>query len=268
MSPAEIQPITMLAVIATFFFGHFLLIGGGAYLVFWVFGRELFAHRRVQLRPRPAQPARELRYSTLSIGIFALASWGTWLLSGLGVGALYYDIDDYGIGYFVFSIAMLALIHDTYYYFAHRFMHHPKVFRHVHKLHHRFSNPTPFASYAFHPYEAIIEIAWLGPVALLLPIHPSAFAIYVVILTTLNVISHLGYEFYRPSVGKWFITSTHHNMHHSGSRGHFMLYFNFWDRLLGTNSVDYAARLREIAARPPAREPLPLFPPLPITSLN
>ena len=101
----------------------------------------------------------------------------------------------------------------------------------------------------FIPLEAVVEVAWVAPVALLLPIHPGAFAIYIVILTVLNVISHLGYEFYPPWIARWFITSTHHNMHHTNARGHFMLYFNIWDRLMGTNEADYEDEIEKISAR-------------------
>ncbi|MDZ7825126.1 MAG: sterol desaturase family protein [Gammaproteobacteria bacterium] len=171
------------------------------------------------------------------------------MVDRLGFTAVYWDPAEYGWGWFVASIGVMALIHDSYYYWAHRLMHHPKVFRHVHKLHHGFHNPTPYASYAFHPWEAIIEVAWVAPVALLMPVHPAAFACYVVFLTVLNVISHLGYEFYPSRVAKWFITSTHHNMHHTRARGHFMLYFNIWDRIMGTNEHDYVEAVEQINQR-------------------
>ena len=243
----------LLVTVLTFFFGHFLVLAGLAYGVVWWQCSELFGHRRIQLRPRQARPWTELQHSTISILIFALLLCGLWAVSEAGFTRVYFVFAEHGVVYFVFSIVAMAVVHDTYYYFAHRFMHHPKVFRHVHKVHHSFSNPTPFASYAFHPLEALIEVAWIGPLVLIMPIHPAAFAIYVVILTIFNVISHLGYEFYRPGVAKWFITSTHHNMHHAGSKGHYMLYFNLWDRLLGSNAVDYEARIREINARPAAQ---------------
>ena len=240
----------LVASVLVFFFGHFLLIAGFAYAVVWWQGSEVFGHRRIQQRPRRARPWLELQHSTTSILIFTLLLCGLWIVSEAGFTRVYFTVAEHGTAYFVFSIVVMAVVHDTYYYFAHRFMHHPKVFRYVHKVHHSFSNPTPFASYAFHPLEALIEVAWVGPLMLIMPIHPAAFAIYVVILTVFNVISHLGYEFYRPTVARWFITSTHHNMHHAGSKGHYMLYFNLWDRLLATNTVDYEARVREITARP------------------
>ena len=63
------------------------------------------------------------------------------------------------------------------------------------------------------------------------------------------MISHLGYEFYPSWIARWFITSTHHNMHHTNARGHFMLYFNIWDRLMGTNEARYEGEIEKINAR-------------------
>lgn len=245
-----LQLLDVSLIVFVLFFGHFLLIASLFYGATWVLGRERFSARRIQQRAlRAARPLRELMFSTLSIGIFTVLLSMMWLFDQYGWTAIYWDVAEHGWGWFFLSIVVMALIHDSYYYWAHRFMHHPKVFRHVHKVHHGFHNPTPYASYAFHPWEAIVEVAWVAPVALLLPIHPGAFACYIVFLTVLNVISHLGYEFYPSWIARWFITSTHHNMHHTRGRGHFMLYFNIWDRLMGTNERDYVTAIDEINER-------------------
>lgn len=133
-----------------------------------------------------------------------------------------------------------------------RWMHSKLLFRHVHRVHHDFSNPTPFASYAFHPLEGLIEIAVIGAMLLLLPIHPYALGVYFFVLTVLNVVSHLGVEFYPSWVSAWFITATHHNIHHSRFKNHYMLYFDLWDRLMGTNFKDYREICRRLAAAKPA----------------
>ncbi len=244
------EAMGVLGVVFALFLGHFLLIAGAFYGGFWFWGRERLAARRIQQQPlRAARPLRELLYSVLSIALFSVMLLGLWVLDRFDLTAIYWKVSEYGWIWFLASIAIMALVHDSYYYWAHRFMHHPRVFRRVHKLHHGFHNPTPFASYAFHPLEAIIEVAWILPLALLMPIHPGALACYVVLLTVLNVISHLGYETYPAWVARWFITSTHHNLHHTRGRGHFMLYFNIWDRLMGTNAHDYEALVEEINLR-------------------
>ncbi|MEE4359980.1 MAG: sterol desaturase family protein [Pseudomonadales bacterium] len=250
MNFSPMQLVDVALIVFALFYGHFLLIATGAYAAVWMAGRRRFAPHRIQQQPlRAAQPRRELAWSTLSIVIFTALLTSLWFLDQLGWTAIYWDVGTYGVPWFVGQIVVMALVHDSYYYWAHRFMHHPALFRRVHKLHHGFHNPTPFASYAFHPWEALIEVAWIAPLALVMPIHPGALACYVVLLTVLNVISHLGHEFYPSSVARWFITSTHHNLHHTRARGHFMLYFNVWDRLMGTNQHDYVAAIEEINAR-------------------
>lgn len=252
------------ALIFAFFWGQFVLAASVPYLVIWVWGRERFFHRRIQREPRrQAQPGREFALSSLSLLVFTgLLTMVLWFAS-LGFTRAYFEVDTFGWGYWWMSVLAMALVHDTYYYWAHRWMHRPRVFRHVHKLHHRFADPTPYAAYAFHPLEAVVEVAWFLPLAFIMPMHPGAVALYIVILTVLNVISHLGYEFYPVRVARYFITSTHHNLHHSRARGHFMLYFNIWDRLMGTNHSDYEDVMAKTVSSPPCGAGTPAWRALP-----
>jgi sterol desaturase/sphingolipid hydroxylase (fatty acid hydroxylase superfamily) len=38
-------------------------------------------------------------------------------------------------------------------------------------------------------------------------------------------------------------------MHHESMRGNFGLYFNFWDRIMGTNHPGYEQRFAEVTGR-------------------
>jgi sterol desaturase/sphingolipid hydroxylase (fatty acid hydroxylase superfamily) len=70
------------------------------------------------------------------------------------------------------------------------------------------------------------------------------------------VIGHAGYEYNRRRfIDTWFLrtfinTPTAHAMHHEKIRGNYGLYFNFWDRLMGTNHEEYERRFREVTSRP------------------
>ena len=46
-------------------------------------------------------------------------------------------------------------------------------------------------------------------------------------------------------------TPTNHIMHHEHFRGNYGLYFNVWDRLMGTNHERYEERFREVTSRRP-----------------
>ena len=65
-----------------------------------------------------------------------------------------------------------------------------------------------------------------------------------------NVLGHCGYElfprwFVRSWLGRILNTATHHAQHHETNRANFSLYFNYWDRLLGTNHQRYEERFAE-----------------------
>jgi sterol desaturase/sphingolipid hydroxylase (fatty acid hydroxylase superfamily) len=69
--------------------------------------------------------------------------------------------------------------------------------------------------------------------------HLGAVIAFSFVAIGMNVLGHLGFEFYPAwfashPVFKWLNTSTHHNHHHKISRGNYALYFTFWDKVMGT----------------------------------
>ncbi len=91
-------------------------------------------------------------------------------------------------------------------------------------------------------------------VAVLIPIHPLAMGLFTLWQIVFNVAGHTGYEFNPRGLmdSRWrFLvnTPTNHVMHHEKMRGNFGLYFNFWDRLMGTNHPGYEDRFREVTGR-------------------
>jgi sterol desaturase/sphingolipid hydroxylase (fatty acid hydroxylase superfamily) len=159
-----------------------------------------------------------------------------------------------GIPYLLFSIVALILVHDTYFYWAHRTMHHKKIYRFVHRVHHDSTNPTPFAAFSFHPLEAIIEVGILPILVFILPLHPIAILVWLLFMTFMNVLGHLGFEIF-PSgfttnpLTKLSNTSVHHNMHHKYVNYNFGLYFNFWDKWMGTNHPNYHQEFESVASK-------------------
>jgi len=76
-----------------------------------------------------------------------------------------------------------------------------------------------------------------------------------------NVLGHCGYEmfprwFVRSPLGWLLNTATHHAQHHETNRANFSLYFNCWDRLLGTNHQRYEERFAEATGQSRPNSPL------------
>lgn len=234
---------------------RYLFFAGFAYLLFYVWNKKSFYRFKIQLRfPKRENISTEIKYSFISIFIFSLLIAGTVLLSRFGYTRIYKNFSQHSVWYFIASIFIAILIHDTYFYWTHRLMHWKKIFPYVHRIHHLSHNPTPLAAYSFHPAEAIIEAGIIPVMAFVIPIHPAALGIFSLYSILMNIMGHLGYELFPAKFAnshwiKWHNSSTHHNMHHHYSKCNYGLYFSIWDRMMGTLHKQYESTFKNIARR-------------------
>ncbi|MBK7149409.1 MAG: sterol desaturase family protein [Bacteroidetes bacterium] len=234
---------------------RYLVFAGFLYLVFYVWKRRDFVKYKIQQKfPDNPHILREIKYSFLSLSVFSFVSLVLFTFRRMGYTKVYTDFNDHSVAYFIFSVVAFILIHDTYFYFAHRFMHWRKIYPYVHRIHHMSTNPTPWAAFAFHPLEALTEVAIVPILVFLMPLHPYAILLWVLYQTGMNVLGHLGFELFKSgfttgTISKWHNTSTHHNMHHKLVNCNYGLYFNFWDRVLGTNHKDYEREFEQVKHR-------------------
>ena len=224
---------------------RYLVLAGIAFAV-WYSGGE---RRKLQpAMPRGGQIRREIAYSIAAVLIFGVFNGA---IFGYGIGTqLYWDIGRYGWTYFWLSIPLMVLLHDAYFYWTHRLLHARALFRVAHGVHHLSRNPTPWTSYAFHPYESIVEALGVVLIMMIMPSHPMAILIFQTYSTVINVYGHLGYELYPRDwpqhwLGRWLNTSVAHNAHHDKARHNYGFYFLFWDRWMGTLDPEYDAHYRE-----------------------
>jgi len=218
-------------------------------LVFWlfhIFWARWSAPRKVQPGKQfgRAQISREVKYSISTMVVFAFMDVLIAYLNETGVSQIYFELSLYGWFYLPVSFIAALLVHDAYFYWMHRFMHWGPVYERVHKIHHLSTNPSPWAAFAFHPLEAVLEFGVILVLVLLLPLHVGVLFAFVLWMMLMNVIGHLSVEIYplrlvRHPIGKMLVTATHHNMHHRTYRFNYGLYFQFWDRVLGTNHPAY-----------------------------
>ncbi len=233
---------------------RYIVFAGLAYLLFYVIFKNKWLHKRIQQKfPGKENIFYEIKYSMPNMVIFGINGMFVVWASRQGWTHFYTKIADYGTAYFIFSIVLMIFVHDTYFYWTHRFMHMKKVFPLVHKVHHHSLNPTPWAAFSFHPIEGFIEAAILPLIVFIFPVHPIAILIFLLFMTALNVMGHLGFEMYPKGFTKHPLlginnTSTHHNMHHSLTNCNYGLYFNFWDKWMGTNHKKYHETFEKLAS--------------------
>lgn len=235
-------------------FLRYALFAGLAFLFFYIIKKQAFSKWKIQMKyPKLTRILKEIKHSAVTAMVFACIGVILYWFKNLGYTKIYTDIHQFGWAYLLFSFVLLTFIHDTYFYWMHRLMHHPKLFLLLHRVHHQSRNPTPWTSLAFHPLEAIVEIGIVPLAVFILPFHPIAILLFTTWSLFWNVLGHLGFElfpkgFVHHPVFRWFNTSTHHNMHHQKSNCNYGLYYNFWDTMMGTNHKTYRAtfdRLRE-----------------------
>jgi len=246
---------------------RYVVPAGGAFLVFWLWGRERFRHRLIQgTFPKAAKMLHDVRWSLSTVLIFSLVGVGVYYGVRAGVLRGYPQVKDKGWLWFWASVIVLIVLQDTYFYFTHRAMHHRWLFRLVHRTHHVSTNPSPWTAYAFSPIEALVHAAFVPLLWMLLPLHQAAVFVFLGFMILRNVKGHLSMElfpsgFTRSPVFGWSTTTTHHALHHRHFKLNFGLYFTLWDRLLGTTHPEYHALYERVVSRAPAKgvvdSPLP-----------
>ena len=234
--------VALFAIIAARYFA----VAGLFYWLLW--GRDPEKVAALQLSKKAPERGlilHEITWSMVSSVIYALP--GAIVIEAWKAGgtALYADIGQYGLWYVPVSVFVYLFLHDTYFYWTHRAMHHPRLFAPMHKTHHMSQNPTPWAAFSFHPWESALSAVFLPAVVFFVPLHVGAALFILLFMTIASVLNHTGWEIFPTSwirgfLGRHIITATHHNLHHTNFRVNYGLYFRFWDRLMGTDVMESA----------------------------
>src|SRR5690606_41981947 len=98
-----------------------------------------------------AQIKKEIYRFAVSAAIFTVLGMGMSILWQQGHTAIYTSVDAHPIWYTVLSVLLVLIIQDTFYYWLHRWMHLPKVYRLIHKEHHMSLRTSAYTSFSFHP---------------------------------------------------------------------------------------------------------------------
>ena len=234
------------AILSVIIVARYLAIAGFFYWILWKCpSNPLGARKLTDIVPPGKLIRSEIRWSLIASVIYAIP--GAIVIEAWKHGGtrLYTEVSDFGWIYFFFSIGLYLFIHDTYFYWTHRWMHLPRVFRLMHKVHHESRQPTPWAGFSFHPWESALGAAILPALVFFIPIHVGAILFILVLMTIVSVTNHSGYELVpdrllRGFVGRHWISAAHHNLHHLNYRCNFALYFRFWDKVMGTDEFEEA----------------------------
>ena len=227
--------VTTSAALMTLIVGVRYLIVSGAFA-----GATRLRHPRLYAG-LGAQMRREIGWSLASAAIYGVpAGIVAWGWQHRGWTRIATDWHTLPLWYWPVSVLLYLLAHDCWFYWTHRWMHSPRLFRVAHAVHHASRPPTAWAAMSFHPIEALTGALVIPVMVFVIPIHVGALATVLAVMTVMGVTNHMGWEVFPRRVvngplGKWVITATHHQRHHAEYRGNYGLYFRHWDRLCGTD---------------------------------
>jgi sterol desaturase/sphingolipid hydroxylase (fatty acid hydroxylase superfamily) len=213
---------------------RYLITSGGFALATRVTRPGLYTGLDPQIR-------REIGWSLASAAIYGIpAGVVAWGWREHGWTRVYSDVADYPLWYLPLSVFLYLAVHDAWFYWTHRWMHRPAVFKRVHAVHHASRPPTAWAAMSFHPLEALTGAVVIPSLVFAIPIHVGALGLVLTVMTVMGVTNHMGWEMWprfmwKGPLGAWLITASHHQRHHDAYRCNYGLYFRFWDRVCGTD---------------------------------
>jgi len=225
--------------------GRYFVIAGIFFVVFYLLFPKSLLRNKIQSRlAGKADFLREILHSSISsvmLAITAIIALSDFLRP---YTFIYTDLHAYPLWWIPVSLVLTLIVHDAYFYWMHRILHHKKLFKVTHLVHHQSTNPSPWTSYSFHFLEAIAEGAVVILLVFTMPLHPLTIGLFALSSFVINVYGHLGYEIMPKGFRKTFLfeiinTSTFHNLHHQKFKGNYGLYLRVWDRLMGTEHPDY-----------------------------
>ncbi|KAH7102426.1 C4-methyl sterol oxidase [Auriculariales sp. MPI-PUGE-AT-0066] len=165
----------------------------------------------------------------------------------------------------VYQIIIFFFMEDAWHYFAHQALHWGPLYKHIHKIHHKYSAPFGLAAEYAHPVEILIlGIGTVfGPVlyvSITRNLHIITMHIWICLRLFQAIDAHSGYDF--PwSLHNWFPLwsgAEHHDYHHMAFTNNFSTSFRYLDYIFGTDNKYRAYKARIRAAKESERKAVEL----------
>lgn len=187
------------------------------------------------------QMRMEIKQTCTSIPVMAIFTAPWFVAEVRGYSMIYDNVADPGFthpllswmgsSYNYIQFPLFLMFTDFCIYWIHRALHHPILYRRLHKPHHKWIMPTPFASHAFHPLDGYSQSVPYHLFPFIFPLQKFAYIALFTFIQIWTVMIHDGeYVANSPIING----AACHTMHH--------LYFNYnygqfttlWDRLGGS----------------------------------
>lgn len=231
------------------------LVAGGLHLFFYSFTAQ---GKRLKYDPRPLMKngrqftlggqVRDNMFWTLASGVTVWTAYEALMFWALANG--YAPLLTWAAHpiWFIAIFFLIPLWESFYFYWIHRLLHVPFLYRHVHSLHHRNINVGPWSGLSMHPVEHVI---YLGTVLVhfIIGAHPLHILFHMQYYTLSAATTHTGFEgMLIKDQNRLALGTFHHQMHHRYFECNYGSLEMPWDKLFGSfhdGTVEADARIKE-----------------------
>ena len=125
-------------------------------------------------------------------------------------------LDSFGASpvWFILFFFVIRFWQSFHFYWIHRLIHAPYLFKKIHHVHHRNVNTGPWSGLSMHPLELLLYFSGIL-IHFVLPSHPVHVIFHMFALSLGALYSHSGFEkllfWNRETIKAW---SFHHQLHH------------------------------------------------------
>lgn len=218
----------ILAVGGVFFY---LSVAAFSYFYYFYYKAARYFPDTIKVSELHKQAFHEIWMAVCSIPLMGILFVPAQVASYRGYSKIYRNIDDYGWPYAIFSIVCFFFFTDCLVYWAHRGLHHPLIYKRIHKGHHTYRYTTPFSSHAFHPLDGFGQGLPYIIATYCFPVHNIIYVCLFVVVNCWTVMIHDQVDFGETH----FLNSTgHHTIHHVDFNYNYGQYTTIWDRIGGT----------------------------------
>lgn len=217
------------------FFEMYITMTIGGFLIYFVgsgldyfllFDKSWLKHKKIL----PNQIAREIWSASSGIPFNAFLQTPFLVGDWRGYSKLYnWPSEGGGVAGMLLSAVIFLIWTDCFVYWIHRFLHtFPWLYQNIHKEHHVWIIPTPWASIAFHPIDGWSQSVPYLVFPYFFPVQKVQYLCMFAFVMFWSVSIHD-----RVNIADNFLVNgaSHHDIHHRLFNYNYGQYFTFWDRV-------------------------------------
>lgn len=191
---------------------------------------------------------RDNMFWTLGSGVFFWSAYEVLMFWSLANG--YVPLVTWGANpiWFVAIFLLIPLWESFYFYWIHRLIHIPFLYKHIHAVHHRNINVGPWSGLSMHPAEHAI---YLGSILIhfVVGAHPLHIIFHLQYYTLTAVTTHSGFQgLVIKDKNRLALGTFHHQMHHRYFECNYGSLEIPWDKWFGSfhdGTVEANERMQE-----------------------